>query len=89
MTLTTNALGGYKMFWVARPSAFGAFRVSYRRVDVSSPPVHAVTVSGSLGGYSGPSWASRMSFDPGCWEISARVFDVTLTFVAEVSRGNR
>ena len=89
MTLTTNALGGYKMFWVARQGLFGAFRVSYQRVDMSAPPFDADTVSGSLGGYSGPSWASRMSFDPGCWEISARVFDVTLAFVAEVSRGNR
>jgi hypothetical protein len=28
-----------------------------------------------------------MSFEPGCSQITARVFDVTLSFVAEVVRG--
>jgi len=87
--LTTNALGGYKMFWVARQGVFGTFRVSYKRIDTPSQPVDAVTVQGSLGGYSGPSWASRMSFESGCWQIAARVFDVSLSFVAEVVRGDR
>jgi hypothetical protein len=86
-TLTTNSLGGYKMFWIARPGLFGAFRVSYRRLDVPSTSVDAGTVRGSLGGFDGPSWASRMSFEPGCWVISARVSDVSLGFVVEVERG--
>ena len=87
--LTTNALGGYKMFWVARQGVFGTFSVSYRRVDQPSDQIDATTVRGSLGGYSGPSWASRMSFEPGCWRIDAHVFDVDLSFVAEVVRGER
>ena len=86
--LTTNALGGYKMLWVARPGLSGLFRVSYRRPEPSSPWIHADTVTGTLSGYAGPSWASRMSFEPGCWQITARLFDVTLSFVAEVVRGS-
>jgi hypothetical protein len=29
-----------------------------------------------------------MSFDPGCWEIWARVADVSLGFIADVVRGS-
>jgi hypothetical protein len=86
--LTTNALGGYKMLWVARQGLFGTFRVDYRMLGSSTPSIDAGTVRGSLGGYDGPSWASRMSFEPGCWQITARVFDVTLSFVAEIVRGD-
>jgi hypothetical protein len=86
-TLTTNALGGYKMFWVGRLGLFGVFTVNYRRVDTQSKSVRATTVTGSLSGYDRPSWASRMSFEPGCWHISARVLDVGLSFVTQVERG--
>lgn len=85
--LTTNSLGGYKMFWVAKQGAGGLFRVSYRMLETPAEALEADTVSGSLGGYAGPSWASRMSFEPGCWRIAARVFDVSLSFVAQVVRG--
>lgn len=85
--LTTNSLGGYKMFWVARPGLAGLFRASYRRLDPDSPWTRAETVTGTLSGFEGPSWASRMSFEPGCWHIEARVSDVSLGFVTEVVRG--
>ena len=29
-----------------------------------------------------------MSFEPGCWQISARLSDVSLSFVAQVERGS-
>jgi hypothetical protein len=86
-SVTTNSLGGYKMFWIARPGVIGAFSVTYRRLDVPSTTIRATTVRGSLNGFDGPSWASRMSFEPGCWEIWARVDDVGLGFVADVVRG--
>jgi hypothetical protein len=86
-SVTTNSLGGYKMLWIARPGVFGAFSVTYRRLDVPSSTLRATTVRGSLSGFDGPSWASRMSFEPGCWEIWARVDDVSLGFVGDVVRG--
>jgi hypothetical protein len=86
-SVTTNSLGGYKMSWIARPGLFGTFSVTYRRIDVPSDTIRATTVSGSLNGFGGPSWASRMTFEPGCWEIWARVADVSLGFVADVVRG--
>lgn len=87
-TLTTNSLGGYKMLWVAKPGVGGSFRVIYRMLETPSAPLEADTVSGSLSGYDGPSWASRMSFEPGCWRIAPRVLDVSLSFVVQVARGN-
>jgi hypothetical protein len=86
-SVTTNSLGGYKMFWIARPGLVGTFSVTYRRLDLPSSAIRASTVSGSLSGFDGPSWASRMSFEPGCWVIWARVDDVSLGFVADVVRG--
>jgi hypothetical protein len=87
-TLVTNALGGWKQIWVAKPWASGSLLVRYRRLDEPSPPIAAQVVSGTLGGYGGPSWASRMSFQPGCWQITGRLGDATLSFVAQVVFGN-
>jgi len=86
--LTTNSLGGYKMFWVAKSGVRGSFFVNYRRLEPPSSSLDAVTVPGSLGGYDGPSWASRMSFEAGCWQITGRVLDVSLSFVVQVVRGS-
>jgi len=85
--LTTNSLGGYKMFWVAKRGVSGSFFVNYRMLEPPSAWVDSVTVRGSLGAYDGPSWASRMSFEPGCWQITGRVLDVSLSFVVQVVRG--
>jgi len=89
--LTTNSLGGYKMFWIGKDWSLGeggSFGVRYQQIDPPSAPVSAVTVGGSLGGYDGPSWASRMSFEPGCWQITGRIADVSLGFVVDVVRGS-
>jgi hypothetical protein len=86
-SVTTNSLGGYKMFWISRPGVVGTFSVTYRRLDAPSATIRASTGGGTLTGFDGPSWASRMSFEPGCWEIWARVADVSLGFVADVVRG--
>jgi hypothetical protein len=82
-----RALGGYKMLWIARPGVFGAFSVTYRRLDEPSstiPSDHRPRVAQRL------RWAvvgEPESVEPGCWDISARVDDVSLGFVADVVRG--
>jgi hypothetical protein len=86
--LTTNALGGDKKPWVGRGWEGGPLKVVYRRLDPPSAPLTASVVSGTLGGYDGPSWASRMSFQPGCWQISGRLWDVSLSFVVQVELGS-
>lgn len=85
--LVTNALGGEKKIWVAKQWLSG-LAVHYRMLDPPSAPVTAQVVSGTLSGYDGPSWASRMSFQPGCWQISGRLGDVSLSFVVQVMLGN-
>jgi hypothetical protein len=57
-------------------------------LDPLSPPLTAGVVSGTLSGYAGPSWASRLSFQPGCWQISGRLGDVSLSFIVQVMLGN-
>ncbi|MBA3376404.1 MAG: hypothetical protein H0U00_11445 [Actinobacteria bacterium] len=84
--LVTNALGGEKKIWIAKES--GLFRVRYWMLDPPSSPVTAQVISGTLSGYDGPSWASRMSFQPGCWQITGRLGDVSLSFVVQVMLGN-
>jgi hypothetical protein len=85
--LVANPLGGYKMPWLARPGVSPTARltVQYRMAGSASPPLKAVTVTGTLIGYEGPSWASRMSFEPGCWQITGRLLDVSLSFVVQVA----
>jgi len=85
--LVTNALGGEKKIWVAKEWGSGPLTVVYRSLDTPSAPITASVVSGTLSGYDGPSWASRLSFTPGCWQISGRVDDVSLSFVVQVVLG--
>jgi hypothetical protein len=85
--ITTNALGDAKLPWIARPGLNGRLQVRYRRLDAVGTERVATTVSGSLVGYDGPSWASRMSFEPGCWRIAGRVRDVSTGLVVRVERG--
>jgi hypothetical protein len=87
--VVTNALGAYKMPWVAAQemSPAARFTVRYQILGQASAAAMAPTVPGTLSGYDGPSWASRMSFEPGCWQITGRLLDVSLTFVVQVSRG--
>jgi len=87
--ITTNPLGGAKLPWIARPGLDGRLEVRYRRLDEAGGERVATTVSGRLAGYLGPSWASRMSFEPGCWRIAGRVRDVSTSFVVRVERGPR
>jgi hypothetical protein len=85
--LVTNAAGGLKMPWVARDGLGTGFSVQYRTYQSSVPARVAQAVPGTLTGYDGPSWASRLSLEPGCWQITARLSDVSLSFVVQVERG--
>lgn len=74
-----------KIQWLA--SAVGAnpaLRVEYRRLDTLSTWTSATVIGGSLAGYTGPSWASRMAFRAGCWQVTGRVRDVTLSFIIQI-----
>lgn len=86
--LMANALGGWKQVWVAEQWVSESLAVHYRMLDPASAPLTARVGSGTLTGYDGPSWASRMSFQPGCWQITGRRRDVTLSFVVQVALGD-
>lgn len=68
----------------ASRAAAGSCAVRYRRLDTTSDWIKATVIAGSLPHYTGPSWASRMAFQPGCWEVRGRVEDVTLSFIIRV-----
>jgi hypothetical protein len=74
-----------KMIWIAT-GVSEALRVRYGRIDVPAKPLTAQTGRGTLVGYSGPSWASRLHFTEGCWKVTGRVEDVGLSFVLSVTR---
>lgn len=83
-TVVTNPLGGYKMRWLASPGVSGPLTVWYRLLDPPSAPLTART--GTLNG--SDSTMSQMSFEPGCWQITGRLDDVSLSFVVQVMLGN-
>jgi len=82
--LVTNPLGGYKMRWSANKGVSGQFTVRYWMLDPLSAPLAART--GTLNG--SDSMMSQMRFEPRCWQISGRVGDVSLSFVAQVVLGS-
>jgi hypothetical protein len=83
--IETNSLGGHKQFWVGRIWVGAPLTVKYRLLgDPATPFTKASTGMGTLSGYNGPSWASRMLFSAGCWQITARQLDVSLSYVVQV-----
>jgi len=74
-----------KMSWVARGTP-ASLAVRYQRIDVATAPTTASTGRGTLAGFSGLSWASRMFYSEGCWKVTGRIGDVALSFVVEVQR---
>jgi len=68
-----------KMIWQTA-GVFGQLDVQMTRLDQDEPQRRVETVSGS-----GGSWAARLLFSgEGCWRITGRVEDISLTFVMEV-----
>ncbi|CAN5205415.1 hypothetical protein BH09ACT13_BH09ACT13_07440 [soil metagenome] len=81
---------GTKLFWFAAHED-GLFTLSGRRLDSpSSPPlvVHRVN-RGTLTGFRGTgTWATPVTFPSGgCWRLTARVSDITLSYVVKVVSG--
>ena len=68
-----------KMIWQTT-GVFGHLDVQMTRLDQDEPQRRVETVSGS-----GGSWAARLLFSgEGCWRITGRIEDISLTFVMEV-----
>lgn len=76
-----------KLIWIAAGVFAGGLDVRVQRLDASAPVLRPDVVSGHLSGWSGPSWAARMRFSSeGCWKVTGRVDDVSLSFVIKVER---
>jgi hypothetical protein len=74
-----------KLIWIAAGVHAGGLEVRVQRLDAPAPVLHPEVVSGHLSGWSGPSWAARMRFSSGgCWRVTGRVDDVSLSFVIKV-----
>jgi hypothetical protein len=78
-----DGLVGEKMIWIAGPVE-GALNVRYWRIDVPGPARETRGIAGTFGAFAGPSWASRMSFTEGCWKITGRVRNISVSFVVRV-----
>jgi hypothetical protein len=77
-----------KLLWSTTP-ADDAPTISGRRLDVPGPPLRVLaTYFGSFSTATRPSWMSPVLFpSTGCWRITARVRDVSLTYVTKVVVG--
>jgi hypothetical protein len=86
-TLVTNALGGWKQLWVAKNGVSGRLGVRYGTLEEQAEPVAART--GFFSGDERPnSTMSQMSFRSGCWQITGRLGDASLSFVVSVVLGS-
>jgi len=76
---------GAKLFWVTSPPS-RVPTVTGQRLDAPAPPLQFNgAVQGSFSGAINPSWATRLLFpSAGCWRLTARVRDVSLTYVVNV-----
>jgi hypothetical protein len=77
---------GTKLYWFARIG--GIFTLKGQRLDAPSSPlvVHSVN-RGQSDVWRGPTWATAVTFpSEGCWRLTARVEDISLTFVLKVDR---
>ncbi|HLG09032.1 MAG TPA: hypothetical protein VI409_10240 [Gaiellaceae bacterium] len=77
-----------KLPWLPRAGLTGVLTVRGERLDAPSPRMGVLSVNWGYAS-SGPaargSWASAVSFpSEGCWRISGRVRDVTLSYVVKV-----
>jgi hypothetical protein len=81
---------GTKLFWFAAHED-GEFTLSGQRLDSPSPePLVVRRVNrGTATGFRGTgTWATPVTFSSeGCWRLTARVRDITLSFVMKVDRG--
>jgi hypothetical protein len=75
-----------KRIWLASAGLTSRLTVQYRTLEPPSPARTAVTIAGTLSGYKGPSWVSREYLTAGCWKVTGRIADISLSFVVNVLR---
>jgi hypothetical protein len=76
-----------KMIWIAAPAAWGVLTVTYQRLDAPEPAKSSDGIEGTLSTFAGRSWAVRFYFTQGCWKVTGRIRDVSLSFVVKVVSG--
>jgi hypothetical protein len=76
---------GAKLFWVTSPPSL-APAISGRRLDAPASPLRMLGAGqGSFMGAEAGSWATQVVFPTaGCWRLTARVRDVSLTYAVDV-----
>jgi hypothetical protein len=76
---------GDKLLWVTSPP-WSVPAISGERLDAAAPPLRVLGVNqGSFASADKPSFMSAVSFPTaGCWRLSARVGDVSLSYVVDV-----
>jgi hypothetical protein len=74
-----------KLPWVTTPP-WERPTISGERLDATGPPLRVIAVNqGSYSGADKPSYMSAVEFPAaGCWRLTARVADVSLSYVVEV-----
>ncbi|MGH3071093.1 MAG: hypothetical protein ACRDNB_02335 [Gaiellaceae bacterium] len=74
-----------KLPWVTAPP-WNAPTISGERIDAAAPPLQVLSVNaGTSSDSSSPSYRSAVQFPtPGCWRLTGRVADVSLTYVVRV-----
>ena len=74
-----------KLLWATAPPWLAPTLVG-RRLDAAAPPLRVLRVNrGSFSGIATPSFMTPVLFpSPGCWRLTARVGDVSLTYVIRV-----
>lgn len=79
---------GTKLYWATSPPRRAPV-ISGQRLDAPAPPFRVLGANmGSFSGALNPSWATPVVFlTPGCWRVTARVLDVTLTYAVDVLVG--
>lgn len=76
-----------KILWVPRGFSGGSRELTVRgeRLDAPSPPMRVLGVHWGYASTGQGSWASAVEFpSEGCWRISGRVRDVSLSYVVKV-----
>jgi hypothetical protein len=78
--ITRDGSLGMKFGW--QRGVPGRLRIEGRRLDASAPPLRAEVPSGY--GDKGFQATALVFATPGCWEVTGRVGDASLTFVTKV-----
>ena len=76
---------GNKLLWATTP-ATSKPAISGERLDAPAPPLQVLRVNrGSFANATRPSYMSPVSFPTaGCWRLTARLGDLSLTYVVSV-----